>query len=308
MKRTGATKHRLSYQTKKSLKGWIFVFPFICGLLLYYFPVLVDAVRFSLSDLTIRSTELEITFVGWEHYRYALFVNPDFLKTLAVSIGTMVAEIPAILCFSLFIATILNKDMRGRAFFRMIFFIPVVMVTGVVEKYELGNILLSQMSEVQNMGSTVTQAPMFDAEAFLREIGIQSPQLVSFLTSLSEGIYSIVQKSGVQIIVFLAGLQSISPSVYEVAKMEGASGWEIFWKITFPMLMPIIFANMIYTIIDSFTRSSNGVVALIQEIGFQNSYFSAANAMALVYTIVVLAILMLVFLLAARLTSSKKRS
>ncbi|MBQ8732528.1 MAG: sugar ABC transporter permease [Oscillospiraceae bacterium] len=281
----------LSYRKKKELKGWIFVSLFLLGFLVYYLPVLIDAVRYSFSDLDVTGKQLLVTFVGGEHYHYAFMVHPDFLKTLVTSIGQLGGEIGAILIFSLFLATVLNQKMPGRAFFRMIFFIPVVMATGVVEKYEVSNILMEQMENTAEMGSTAASGALFDAEAFLATMGIIDPNIVEMLSSLSEGIYGIVQKSGVQLIIFLAGLQSISPSIYEVAKIEGASGWEIFWKITFPMLMPMIFVNTMYTIIDSFTRSSNAVVELITEIGFQNSNLEASTAMSLVYSLVVLAVL-----------------
>jgi len=281
----------LSYRTRRELKGWIFVSLFIVGFLVYYLPVLIDAVRYSFSDLDTTGKQLSVVFVGWEHYHYAFMVHPDFLKTLVSSMSQLGGEIGAVLIFSLFMATVLNQKMPGRALFRMMFFIPVVMATGVIEKYEAGNILMQQMENTAEMGSTAASGAIFDAEAFLSTLGVIDPSIVQFISSLSEGIYGIVQKSGVQLVIFLAGLQSISPSIYEGAKIEGASGWEIFWKITFPMLMPIIFVNTMYTIIDSFTRSSNAVVELITEIGFKNSNLEASTAMSLVYSIVVLVVL-----------------
>ena len=278
----------LSYYKKKELQGWWFVSLFVIGLVIYYLPVLVNSIRFSFSDLDVGSRTLQVTFAGGKHYHYAFLEHPDFLKTLFSSMSGLLAEVLTVLIFSLFIASILNQRMHGRAFFRMIFFIPVVMTTGIVEKYEMGNLLMNQMTNVAEMGNTVAQSSLFDAKEFLLMLDIQNPTIVNAVSTLADGIYGIVQKSGVQIVIFLAGLQSISPSVYEVAKIEGASGWETFWKVTFPMMWPMIFVNTMYTIIDSFTRSSNAMVELIQTIGFKNNNLSAATAMSLVYSVVVL--------------------
>ena len=116
--------------------------------------------------------------------------------------------------------------------------------------------------------------------------------LVGLVTDTINRIYDIVNRSGVQMLIFLAGLQSISPAIYESVQIDGATAWETFWKITFPMITPMILVNAVYTIIDSFTTNSNTVMTFIA-----NIYSSKANgnvlssAMSWIYFLIVILII-----------------
>ena len=281
----------LSRETKKGLRGWIFVAPFAIGMVFFYGKVIIDAVLYSFYDISMQDS-LVMVYQGLSNYREALFVNPDFNRTLVESVQKMLFEIPTIIIFSLLTATILNQKMRGRAFFRAVFFIPVILTTGIIEQAELNNTMMNAVmgnmtldtGAAQGAGQELLNA--LDMQKLLLSLNL-TPQISSFVIGLVNNIYDVVTKSGVQILVFLAGLQSISPSIYESAQMEGASGWEQLWKITFPMISPMIYANIIFTIIDSFTRPSNALMSTIQTVGFSNSRYGLASAMSWLYALVI---------------------
>ena len=190
---------------------------------------------------------------------------------LFTNIGSQLIDIIAILMLSLFIAVLLNQKMVGRAAFRAIFFIPVVVGAGIMTKIDATSAeILSTASgalEGIDMGGVVgggfgNIASAMDMGAMFSNLGFGSG-LVNVVINLVMNIFDIVNRSGVQMLIFLAGLQSISPSVYESCQMEGASSWEIFWKITLPMLSPMILANAIYTVVDAFTSENNAVMSYI---------------------------------------------
>lgn len=258
---------------KKARSGWLFVLPFVIGMILIYLPILIDAVWFSFSrvvsdtkivDIDGVRTEIQYSFVqneGLKYYRSAF--NTTFLKNLLSGFQQLILNVPAILIFSLFIAVILNQKMIGRAAFRAIFFIPVILSTGLMESINASDILSGSTSVDDGTGSAGNEIlSMMDVERLFSNMAVGT-ELVQYVVGLVNRIYTIINYSGVQMLIFLAGLQSISPSIYEACEIEGATAWETFWKITFPMISPMILVNGIYTIIDSFTRNDNIVMSYI---------------------------------------------
>ncbi len=311
MKQTTAKKRGLSRATKKGLRGWIFVSPFVLGLLLVYGKILVDSVLYSFFD--VRMTDrLVMDYMGFKNYYDALFVDPDFNRTVVESIQNLFFELPVILIFALFIAVLLNQKMIGRGFFRSVFFIPVILTTGVIMQAEMNNAMMSSIMDnmmvdtgvSQGVGTAVMDA--LDMKQLLLSLDLNM-DFTNYIINLVNSIYDIVTKAGVQILIFLAGLQSISPSIYESAQIEGASGWEQLWKITFPMISPMIFANMIYTILDSFTRSDNALMTLIKQIGFGNSNYGLASAMAWLYSVVIVVVIGVLSLICSRFIFYQQR-
>ena len=146
-----------------------------------------------------------------------------------------------------------------------------------------------------------------DIQAFLSQIKIGT-EITGYVVSASNNIYNILNLSGVQILIFLAGLQSISPSVYESAKIEGATGWESFWKITFPMVKPLILLNLFYSLIDSFTNPQNGLITLIYNTGIKQGRFGIATAMAWSYTAIIAALVAVLIMIIGLFTFKQRRS
>lgn len=287
-----------SLDKKKAKMGYVFVLPFIIGFLIIYLPMIIDSLRLSFSKLDF-SQENMYQFVGFENYSYAFVEHAEFTKVLVTSLTDLLLDIPAIVIFSLFLAIILNQKMRGRAVFRAIFFIPVIVSTGIIEYIDMYNILSSSMEGINSAvggngaeasaGSEIINA--IDVQKFFSSMQV-GKGLVEYVTGLVNDVYDIVNRSGVQLLIFLAGLQSISPAIYESAYMEGATSWETFWKITFPMISPMILVNAIYTIIDAFTTETNTVMRTIStqnEAGI--SGMSQAMAMSWIYFLIVMLII-----------------
>ncbi len=292
-------KKNASLDKRKARGGWLFVLPFVLGFVLIYLPMIIDSIRYSFGALTPPpggSRTFTYEFVGWANYSNALFEDPQFAQKLLEGLTDMVLDIPMILIFSLFMAVLLNQKMAGRAVFRAIFFIPVILSTGLMETT---NTVIEQnmsssgisdgsgQSAAGNVVSTLDMQQMFEGMAI-------GEGLVRYVTEAINNIFDIVNRSGVQLLIFLAGLQSISPAIYESVQIDGASAWETFWKITFPMISPMILVNAVYTIIDSFTTNSNIVMSYIKTVRPLDHGEELASAMSWMYFLIVLAIIGLV--------------
>ncbi len=306
--------HRIvSLDKKKARAGWIFVLPFILGFLLIYIPVIWQSISFSFSEINYIQGGGYITeFVGLKNYENALFTDASYVTTLTSGLEQMILEIPAIIFFSLFVAILLNQKMVGRAAFRAIFFIPVILSTGLIAQIDAGNTLSDQMgSSSIDTGSTNAAAEIVssvDIQSLFSNMLIGS-ELATTVTGFVNNIFDIVNRSGVQMLIFLAGLQGISPAIYESCQMEGASAWETFWKITLPMISPMILVNFVYTIIDSFTAQSNKVMQYIDSVYKQagNSGQVLSSAMSWMYFLVVIVIVAVVGLIASKMVFYQRR-
>jgi ABC-type sugar transport systems, permease components len=293
-------KRTQSLDSRKAMAGWWFVLPFVLGFVLLYAPMIVDSIRFSFNEIsTTVGGGYTLDFVGWKNYSDALFSDANYVRILIASIRQLVLDIPAIVIFSLFMAVVLNQKMLGRAVFRAIFFIPVILTTGIIDSIDQGNTMMSYMGSGgidtgnQIGGSSTQIINTLDITKFLGSMQVGT-ELVSYVVMVVNNIFDIVNRSGVQMLIFLAGLQSISPSIYESCTMEGASAWETFWKITFPMISPMIMVNAIYTVIDSFTSKSNAVMTYIDRIYEEPKGNVLSSAMSWLYFLVVILIIALV--------------
>ena len=285
-----------SLDRKKARAGWVFVLPFVIGFVLVYLPILWDSIYMSFHSLHIvTGGGFTLEFVGLENYRNALFEDPGFVQTLVTGLGELAFDIPAILIFSLFMAVLLNQKMAGRGVFRAIFFIPVILSTGIMEAIEGQNILGTMMEGTESIDGSQTSAAnqivsVMDIERLFSSMKM-GQELVVVVVQIVNQIYDIVNRSGVQMLIFLAGLQSISPAIYEACRIDGCTAWETFWKITFPMISPMILVNAVYTIIDSFTTNSNSVMTYINSVYQGSEGQVLSSAMAWMYFIIVMLIL-----------------
>ncbi|MFC5529467.1 carbohydrate ABC transporter permease [Cohnella yongneupensis] len=279
-----------TYAQKKAIWGFIYVLPWLLGFLLFFLVPLISSLRFSFSKIQANSNGIIVDFIGLDNFKEALTVNTSFNRTLTESIVEMVVNVPIIVIFSLFLAVLLNQKFVGRTLSRAIFFLPVILASGVI--MALDSTSLVQAVNDANQGGTVFSGGLgtFQLENMMLDAGV-SESIVNYLTSAVSRIYQIVSQSGVQILIFLAGIQTISPQLYEASKMEGATGYEAFWKITFPMVSPLILVNVIYTIIDSF--STNAMTDLIRDTGFNSFNFGLSSAMAWIYFLAVALILLI---------------
>ncbi len=309
-KPTPKKRRAASLDKRKARAGWVFVLPFVLGFLLIYLPIIFDSIRLSFYELeSMRGGAISETFIGFGNYNEALFVNPDFVTTLIAGIGKLAFDIPAIVIFSLFMAVLLNQKMVGRAAFRAIFFIPVILSTGVMASIDMNNILADYSEEGvaggQSQSASSQIVSMLDVEVLFDQMKV-GKELVAYVINIVNSIYDIVNRSGVQMLIFLAGLQSISPAIYESCQIEGASAWETFWKITLPMISPMILVNAIYTVIDSFTAGSNTVMQFIDGL-FTEKMGVISTAMAWMYFLLVIIIVALVALILGRFVFYQRR-
>ncbi len=304
-----------SLEKRKSRAGWVFVLPFVIGLAFIYIPVLVNSLTYSFCTIERNRGDgggFTLNPVGFANYSEALFgaEGTGFVKTLTSGIQQLIFDIPAIVIFSLFVAVILNQKMLGRAAFRAIFFIPVILSTGLIDEIDASNALVDHMggSGIDTGSGTSSSSQVIEAvdiEQLFSSMKVGT-EVVEYVTDMVNNIYSIVNRSGVQILIFLAGLQSISPSIYEACTIDGATSWETFWKITFPMISPMILVNALYTIIDSFTSASNTVMSYINTV-YDSSKTVLSTAMAWIYFVIIMLIIAAFFGLFSAFVFYQKR-
>ena len=307
-------KRGASLDKRKARAGWMFVMPFVLSFIIIYLPIIIDSIKYSFNKIKIgQGGGYTLEFVGWENYQEALFVDPQFVQTLTSGIQQLIFDIPAIVIFSLFMAVLLNQKMVGRAAFRAIFFIPVIISTGIIDKIDQANTMLDYMENVeegindgsgQNTTNEILSA--VDIERLFDNMKVGT-ELVDYVVTMVNNVYNIINRSGVQMLIYLAGLQSISPSIYESCDIDGATAWETFWKITFPMISPMILVNAIYTVIDSFTAQSNQVMSYISNVYDQAGGNVLSSAMAWIYFLIVLLIIGLVAALLSAYVFYQKR-
>ena len=302
-----------SLDKRKASAGWIFVLPFIIGFVFVYFPIIFESIKLSFFQMEVlQGGGYELIPVGFKNYSDAIFVDPDFVQTLLEGLGQMVFDIPAIIIFSLFMAVLLNQKMAGRAVFRAIFFIPVILSTGIMESIDSMNVLEDAMEDGISDGSSAESSASqivdsMDIEALFAGMKVGTG-LVEFVANWVNNIFGIVNRSGVQLLIFLAGLQSISPAIYESCQIDGATAWETFWKITFPMISPMILVNAVYTVIDSFTTDSNIVMKFIDSVYQQAGGNALSSAMSWMYFLIVILIVAVIALFCSAFVFYQRRN
>lgn len=284
--------HKLAYEKRKALYGYGFISLWMVGTLLFFIIPLFKSLYYSFNEVTVNPGSLDTSWVGLDKYSKVLFSDPNYTEYLGDTLLETLWKTPLVLIFSLFIAVILNQKFKGRALSRAIFFLPVIIATGPVYK-----IINGDMGTTGNTGADQFST-MFSTDmvgSLLEFLGIYglSDNMSTIISTVTDNIFGIVWSSGIQILLFLAALQNIPPSAKEAAQMEGATAWEYFWKITFPYVSPFILANLIFTVIDSFTSPTNSVMKRIIEM--KNSWaFGEASAMAWIYFLIMLAAIALI--------------
>ena len=228
-----------------------------------------------------------VDLLALENYHNALFVNPTYNQLLVDEITKMSIHTIAILVVAFVIAILLNQEFKGRAFVRAVFFLPVILSSGVLVNLETNNSLMQGMQEMisEQTPFTVTDSMM----EILRLTGLGG-DILDIIFELIAEVYDIVMASGIQIVVFLSGLQNVPASLYEAADVEGCTKWEAFWMITFPMVSPLLIVNIIYTIIDFFTKMGGDLSTLLDR-KLLDLQYDHMSAMSWIYFLVTLALI-----------------
>lgn len=267
--------------------GLLFISPWILGALIFLAYPLATSFRYALNNIRISPLGMKFNFVGYGNFTQILMSDMEFPTELIDYVVSTIISVPIIVVFALMISIMLNQKIRGKGVFRLIFFLPVIIVSGPI----LG------MLNAEGAGSITA----IDTQAITTAIkGFLPSALATPISEIFENMITILWYSGVQILIFLSSLQKIDPAMYEAAKIDGGSGWECFWKITLPTVKPMILLNCVYTIVFISNNDQNAIIELIKNAmfsGIQEKGYGYASAMAWMYSIVVLLIVGLFALL-----------
>ena len=277
-------------QKRKAISGYLFISPFIIGFLAFMIQPLIQSLHMSLSDVQLGAGEFKTVWKGLDNYNYAFRVDANFVRLLTEELSRMAIYSVAIMVFSFFVALVLNQKFKGRALVRSVFFLPVILASGVMLKLDSDNALMAAVAQTVEMNAQGTTGISDALQEILRTTGV-GVMAFEKLFEVIDNIYDVAISSGIKIIIFLSGLQTISVSMYEAADIEGCTKWESLWKITFPMVSSLFLVNWIYTVVDFCMRSDNEVIEKITTYMNVNLNYGLASAMSWTYFVLVMAII-----------------
>lgn len=274
---------------KRDMMGYTFIAHWAIGLLVFFILPIITSIRYSFNDVNIGNEGVEYKYAGLKHFQYILSEDPNFVNNMRDSITSILYSLPIILALSLILAVVLNQKFLGRTVFRAVFFLPVIFGSSVIMTV-LNSQEVNASLFVAQSGAEYTYGGIIDFRTILSELNLPD-QLSTILQDLLSDVFGIIWSCGVQTILFLAGLQSIPISLYEVSKVEGASKWEEFWFITIPSLRHIITLVIIYTMIQLFTSTDNSVMQQAFILLREKLVYDVSSAMLWFYFIIVLGVI-----------------
>lgn len=276
-KATGIERLKVRY-------GRMFVIPWTIGFILFFLVPLVESIAYAFSHVSLVDENM-LTFAGLEHFKYLINDDLNFIDNLKDAVISFIYSLPIIVALSMIFALILNQKFRGRLFARAVFFLPVIIATGVVMKFVTGEAIGNGAALNTAMGETQSYSGI-QFDQLLINLGL--PQSVTeLLSDYIARVFNLVWSCGIQILLFVAGMQSIPDQLYEVSKIEGATAWEEFWFVTFPMLGNVTFLVLIYTIVDLFTAFDNPIMTQAYDLISKNSLYDRSSAILWGYFVVV---------------------
>lgn len=276
-KATGIERLKVRY-------GRMFVIPWTIGFILFFLVPLVESIAYAFSHVSLVDENM-LTFAGLEHFKYLIKDDLNFIDNLKDAVISFIYSLPIIVALSMIFALILNQKFRGRLFARAVFFLPVIIATGVVMKFVTGEAIGNGAALNTTMGDTQSYSGI-QFDQLLINLGL--PQSVTeLLSDYIARVFNLVWSCGIQILLFVAGMQSIPDQLYEVSKIEGATAWEEFWFVTFPMLGNVTFLVLIYTIVDLFTAFDNPIMTQAYDLISKNSLYDRSSAILWGYFVVV---------------------
>ena len=289
---------RPSLEAKRVKVGYLFTLPFIIGAAVaIVYPIIVSVI-YSFADITANASGYNIKFVGLGNYNNIFNIDPTFKRILLNTLKSTALNVPVVI-ISFFLASVLNTEFKGRGMARTVLFLPMILNSNLVKSILSGDAVMGSVTE-KSSADTAQISGAF--EGFLSKLDIGTG-VTDLLVSSVDNITNILAMSVIPIIIMLAGLQSVSKSVYEASYVEGATKWEVFWKISLPIVSPMILVSVIYCIIDSFTSVDNAVIEKVKAVSFTDLEFGLGSAMAWSYLLIVLAIVALVYLSVNRFVS-----
>lgn len=298
MKENKGSKKLVGLQKRKAKAGYLFIIPFIIGFLTFMVKPLFQSLYMSFCEVELGAGNFNPILIGIENFKYCFTVDPEFNRLLVEEVTRMMIYSVAIIVFSFFVSLILNQKFKGRALVRAIFFLPVILSSGVILGLETDNQLMATLAaQVEETTSNISVTAALENILRTSGVGVRAFEKVF---EIIDNIYDVAIASGIQIIIFLSGLQTIPRAMYEAASIEGCTKWESLWKITFPMISSMFLVNWIYTVIDFCMRSDNEVIKKIQVVMIDQMKYGRASAMSWVYFLVILAFIGITALLISK--------
>jgi len=276
----------------KARYGFMFVLPWIIGLIVFFFIPIIQSIIYSFSSVVVTSGGVKTAWVGLENYINLLKRDPNYTKLLTESLSEMAYSLPIILVLSLILAMMLNQKFRGRIFFRALYFLPVIIASGYVMKM----IFSTTDESLTEMGTSSGMAAGLIKVEDLTNAFNFSAEIARFVSTAINNIFNLIWSCGIQIVLFLSGLQSIPATLYEASKVEGATKWEEFWFITFPMLSRITLLVGIFTMVELFINERNPLIEQVY-LKIRGTQYDVPSAMIWFYFIIVAAIMGIVIFL-----------
>ncbi len=273
----------LSFSKKTGMWGIIFLLPWLLGFLLFFLVPMVREFIFSFEDIKILPTGgLDETLVWLKNYKYLIQDDPTYIRTLVETVLEVFLYTALIIVFSLLCAILLNGKFFGRSVARAVFFVPIVMATGLMldRVSNTEGLIMAQSQDEQVYGAAIISQLLFS-------LGV-GKEVVSYLANAVNDIFKVVSLSGIQILIFLAALQGIPPQLYEVAKIEGATGYQTFWKVTVVMVSPMVMTCTLYTISDLFLSSD--LAGTFQDVAILQGY-GRSSSMSMLFLVGVLLVI-----------------
>lgn len=297
-------KKKSSLEAIRQRYGYTFVLHWAIGLIMFFIIPLFSSVIYSFSNVSIGGNGVEVDIIGLEHFISILKDDPNYLNNLRDSLGKIFYSLPIIVALSLILAVVLNQNFKGRTFFRGIFFMPVIIASSVVIVHMQSSYVNAPLFTMSSGDGATASSNLIDFESMLQNLNLPT-QITDLLSDLLGNVFSLVWNCGVQTILFLSGLQSISGSLYEVSKIEGANKWEEFWFITIPMLKDVLSLVIIYTMIELFTAVDNPIMKTSYTLMQERQIYDRSSAMLWLYFFIVLVVIGAVLLLYNRFCVKK---
>lgn len=266
----------------KSRYGWLFISTWLIGVVLFFAIPVIQSIIYSFSQMTVNEGGIQTIFIGMKNYKYIIAEHTDYLNWLRKSVTNFLYSLPIIVLLSLVLALLLNQKFKGRLFFRALYFMPVIIASGVVIEIisgmTTGDISESSVSESVSGG-------MFSVQDVIAVLDLPS-EIAEYVQKIISNIFDLIWSSGIQTVLFIAGLQPIPSSLYEASRVEGATKWEEFWFITFPMLSNVTLLVMVYTMVELFISNRNVMILKVYDL-MRAAVYDQTSAMMWFYFLVV---------------------
>lgn len=287
----------------KARYGIMFILPWLIGLVIFFFIPIIQSIIYSFSSVTVGSDGVITEWVGFENYIELLKRDPNYTTLLKDAIAEFAYSLPIILVLSLILAMILNQKFRGRLFFRALYFLPVIIATG----YVMNLIFATTDESLSEMGTSAgMSAGLITVDDLTGALNL-STEIAAFVSTAINNIFNLIWSCGIQIVLFLSGLQSIPATLYEASRVEGATKWEEFWFITFPMLSRITLLVGVFTMVELFINERNPLIETVYS-KIRSTQYDVPSAMIWFYFLLVVAIMGIVIFLFTKFVMKRYES